>query len=81
MCSHIHTHITHLFVPETHLAGLLIVVFGSSPSDRHHMDLEKKKKKISMFLLMEIASDIYIKINGNNILALFTTRNCAITYI
>lgn len=37
----LHTHNTHLFVPETHLAGQLIVVFGSSPSGRHHTGLKK----------------------------------------
>lgn len=31
---------THRFVPETHLAGQLIEVSGSSPSNRHHTDLK-----------------------------------------
>lgn len=47
----LHTHNTHLFVPETHLAGQLIVVFGSSPSGRHHTGL-KKITDIFFFILI-----------------------------
>lgn len=38
-----HPPLTHLFVPETHLAGRLIVVFVSSPSGHRHTGLEKTR--------------------------------------
>lgn len=47
---HTYTHITHLFVPETHLAGQLIVVSVSSPSDhRHHMGLKQQETESFFF--------------------------------
>lgn len=46
---HKHTCKTHLFVPETHLAGQLIVVFGSSPLGHRHMILKHEQEKFSGF--------------------------------